>query len=413
MQIYLVGGAVRDRLLGRAAKDSDWVVTGATPEQMAELGFRPVGKDFPVFLHPETSEEYALARTERKTSKGYHGFSFNASEEVTLEEDLERRDLTINAIAEDADGNIVDPYQGKADIEQRILRHVSEAFAEDPVRVLRVARFAARFHDLGFTIAEETMQLMRAMVKAGEVDALVAERVWQETDSALGEDHPEVFFEVLRECGALKILYPEIDRLWGVPQPEVHHPEIDTGVHTMMVLQQACLLSTDKEVRFAALTHDLGKGTTEAEILPHHYGHEERGVGLLDDVCARFKIPKRYADLAKLNARYHTHVHKAFELTPKKLLKVLNTCDIYRKPERFEQILLTCEADSRGRTGYEQSDYPQRLFYQELADVCRGVDVKAIIEEGFTGVQVKEKLHQRRMSAAKIFRKQKLAALET
>lgn len=411
-QIYLVGGAVRDRLLGHPAKDSDWVVTGATPEEMVEQGFRPVGKDFPVFLHPKTSEEYALARTERKTSKGYHGFSFNASVEVTLEDDLQRRDLTINALAEDSDGNIIDPYKGQADIENRILRHVSSAFAEDPVRVLRVARFAARYHELGFTIAEETMQLMRSMVEAGEVDALVAERVWQETESALGEDHPEVFFEVLRECGALKVLYPEVDRLWGVPQPEVHHPEIDTGVHTMMVLEQACLLSKDKEIRFAALTHDLGKGTTDKDILPHHYGHEIRGYELLGDVCSRFKVPKRYCDLAKLNAKYHTHIHQAYELTPKKLIEVVNACDIYRKPERFEQILLTCEADSRGRTGYEERDYPQRQFYQELADVCRDVDVKAIIADGFTGMQVKQQLHQRRMAAVKVFRKEKLAQAE-
>lgn len=404
MQIYLVGGAVRDSLLGLPVKDKDWVVTGATPEQMAEQGFRAVGKDFPVFLHPETHEEYALARTERKTSKGYHGFAFNAAPEVTLEQDLLRRDLTINALAEDQEGQLYDYYEGKQDLEDRVLRHVSPAFAEDPVRILRVARFAARYAALGFKVAEETMQLMRDMVEAGEVDALVAERVWQETERALGEDHPEVYFEILRECGALKTLFPDVDRLFGVPQPEKWHPEIDTGVHTMMVLQQACLLSSDPEVRFAALTHDLGKGTTTKDILPSHYGHEDRSYDLLIPLCEKYRIPKRFSELAKITAKYHTHVHKAFELKPKTILKVFNACDIYRKPERFTQMLLACKADSRGRTGYEDNEYGQLEFYEQAAELCRRVDVKEIIADGFSGEQIKDELNKRRLVAIKDFK---------
>ncbi|HEC04986.1 MAG TPA: multifunctional CCA addition/repair protein, partial [Thiothrix sp.] len=340
MQIYLVGGAVRDKLLNLPIKDHDWVVTGATPENMTDLGYKPVGKDFPVFLHPETNEEYALARTERKTSKGYHGFSFNASPEVTLKEDLFRRDLTINAIAEDDTGKIYDYHNGQHDLKNKKLRHVSNAFAEDPVRILRVARFAARYADLGFTVANETLKLMTDMVIAGEVNALVAERVWQETEKALGEGRPEVFFTTLRECGALKVLFPDVDRLFGVPQPAQWHPEIDTGIHTMMVLQQATLLSKDPEVRFAALTHDLGKGTTPADVLPSHHGHEDRSYDLVIKLCKHYRIPKRFTDLAKLTAKYHTHIHMAFDIKAKTVLKVLTACDIYRKPERFSQMLL-------------------------------------------------------------------------
>ncbi len=401
MKTFLVGGAVRDQLLGLPMKDRDWVVTGATPEQMVELGYQPVGKDFPVFLHPETKEEFALARTERKTSKGYHGFSFNASPEVTLEQDLLRRDLTINAIAQDEQGKIHDFHNGRQDIENRVLRHVSPAFAEDPVRILRVARFAARYAALGFTIAEETMQLMSDMVKAGEADALVAERVWQETESALQEKQPEVFFETLRQCSALKVLFPDIDRLFGVPQPAKWHPEIDTGIHTMMVLQQACLLSDDAATRFAALTHDLGKGTTPKDILPSHHGHEERSYDLLIDLCAKYRVPKRFSELAKLTARYHTHIHKAFEIKPKTILKVLTACDIFRKPERFSQLLLACKADSRGRTGFEQKDYPQLEFYEKAAECCRSVNVQDIIHEGYSGEQIKKELHKRRLSVLK------------
>ncbi len=405
MHIYLVGGAVRDKLLNLPIKDRDWVITGATPEKMTKLGYKPVGKDFPVFLHPDTNEEYALARTERKTSKGYHGFDFNASSEVTLKQDLLRRDLTINAIAEDEKGNLHDYYGGREDLENKILRHVSTAFVEDPVRILRVARFAARYANLGFTIAEETLQLMTNMVATGEVNALVAERVWQETERALSEPQPEVYFTTLRECGALKVLFPDIDRLFGVPQPAKWHPEIDTGIHTMMVLQQAVLLSNDAEVRFAALTHDLGKGTTPKDILPSHFGHEDRSHDLLIDLCKQYRIPKRFSELAKITAKYHTHIHKAFDIKAKTVLKVMTACDVYRKPERFSQMLLACKADSRGRTGFEENPYSQLEFYEQAADICRAVEVKDIIADGITGVRIKEELHKKRMSALKSFMK--------
>ena len=401
MKTYLVGGAVRDKLLGLPVKDQDWVVTGTTPEAMSARGYKSVGKDFPVFLHPDTHEEYALARTEKKTSKGYHGFRFNTSPEVTLQQDLQRRDLTINAIAQDANGRLHDYYGGQEDLKDKILRHVSSAFSEDPVRILRVARFAARYAHLGYTIAAETMQLMRDMVTAGEVDALVTERVWQETERALSEPQADVYFTTLRQCGALKILFPDVDRLFGVPQPAQWHPEIDTGIHTMMVLQQACQLSNEPEVRFAALTHDLGKGTTDKEILPGHQGHEQRSHDLLINLCKQYRIPKRFTELAKLNAKYHTHIHKAFEIKSKTLLKVLTACDIYRKPKRFSQILLACKADSRGRTGFEHNEYPQLAYYEQAAELCRSVAVKDIIEAGFSGEQIKQELHNRRLSALK------------
>lgn len=404
MKTYLVGGAVRDKILGLPVKDNDWVVTGATPEELLELKYTAVGKDFPVFIHPETHEEYALARTERKTAAGYHGFQFHADPNVTLEEDIMRRDLTINALAEDENGNIIDYVNGRADIENRVLRHVSPAFAEDPVRVLRIARFAARFAHLGFTVADETMQLMRSMVKAGEVDALVAERVWQETSRALTEPAPDVFIEVLRECGALAILFPEIDRLFGVPQPEEHHPEIDTGVHTMLVLQQACLLSEDPLIRFAALTHDLGKGTTPKDILPHHYDHEERGVNLVEELCQRYKVPNQYRQLAVITSRYHTHVHRAFEVKPKTLLKVLNKTDAFRKPERFKQFITVCIADSHGRPGYEDYDYRQAPFFELIRDKAATVDVQEIIKDGFENEKISEELYKRRLNAVKFER---------
>ncbi len=401
MKSYLVGGAVRDKILDLTVKDRDWVVTGASPDEMLKQGFTPVGKDFPVFLHPKTHEEYALARTERKTAAGYHGFHFHADSSVSLEEDIQRRDLTINALAEDEDGNIIDYVNGLTDIENRILRHISPAFAEDPVRILRIARFASRFSKLGFTIAPETMDLMRDMVKKGEVDALVAERVWQETVKSLAEPSPEVFFEVLRECGALKILFPEIDRLFGVPQPEEHHPEIDTGIHTMMVLQQACLLSNDPVVRFAALTHDLGKGTSPKEELPHHYGHEERGYHLVKELCERYKIPNQFRQLAEITARYHTHVHKAFEIKAKTMLKVLGNTDAFRKPERFDQFLLACIADSHGRPGYEDYDYQQAPFFTLVREKSASVDVQKIIKDGFEGEKIAEELYKRRLIAVK------------
>ena len=401
MDIFLVGGAVRDKLLGLPVKDHDWVVTGATPDDLIRLGYTPVGKDFPVFLHPKTHEEYALARTERKTAAGYHGFAFHADSDVSLEEDVKRRDLTINALAEDKNGSLLDFVGGKKDLDNGILRHVSPAFAEDPVRILRIARFAARFAPLGFKVAKSTMKLMRDMVKQGEVDALVAERVWQEMVRALGEPAPEVFIEVLRECGALNVLFPEIDRLFGVPQPEEYHPEIDTGIHTMMVLQQSAILSDEPIVRFAALTHDLGKGTTPKEILPHHYGHEERGYYLVKDLCKRYKIPNNFRQLAEIVARYHTHCHRVFEVKPKTVLKTLNALDAFRKPQRFEQFLLACTADSHGRPGYENYDYKQAPFFSLVRQKTAQVDVQEIIRDGFENKKIAEELYRRRLNVVK------------
>jgi len=404
METYLVGGAVRDQLLNLPVKDHDWVVVGATPEILLKQGYKPVGKDFPVFLHPDTGEEYALARTERKTAKGYHGFSFHAAEDVTLESDLQRRDLTINALAVGANGEVIDYCDGQKDLDNRLLRHVSPAFREDPVRILRVARFLARFRGLGFRIADETLQLMCEMVKAGEVNALVAERVWQETERALGEKHPEAFFETLRSCGALQVLFPEVDRLFGVPQVKKHHPEVDTGIHTMMVLQQAAKLSDKAEVRFAALLHDLGKGTTKADILPHHYGHEERGALLVQALCQRYRVPNRFRKLAEHVARYHTHVHKAYELKPKTLLKVLNKVGAFRNPEHFTLFLLACKADSRGRTGFENRAYLQFEFYLGVLEACEAVNVQEVIAEGYEGKAISERLHQKRMAQIKLFK---------
>lgn len=401
MKTYLVGGAVRDKLLGLPTKDRDWVVTGTTPDEMINKGFTPVGKDFPVFLHPKTHEEYALARTERKTAAGYHGFQFHADSNVTLEQDVKRRDLTINALAEDEDGNLIDLVNGQQDIQDKVLRHVSPAFAEDPVRILRIARFAARFSPLGFRVANSTMKLMKDMVKAGEVDALVPERVWQEMAKALTEPAPDVFIEVLRECGALKVLFPEIDRLFGVPQPVKYHPEVDTGIHTLMVLQQACLLSNDPVVRFAALTHDLGKGTTPKNILPHHYDHEERGYHLVVDLCKRYKIPNEYRQLAEVTTRYHTHIHRAFEEKPKTLLKVLNKTDAFRKPERFEKFLLACIADSHGRPGYEDYDYQQAPFFSRIRKEAAAVNIQDIINAGFEKKAISDELYRRRLTLIK------------
>ena len=395
MEIYLVGGAVRDQLLGRPVSERDWVVVGATPEQLLQLGYRPVGKDFPVFLHPETHEEYALARTERKTGKGYTQFICYASPEVTLEEDLLRRDITINAIAQKSDGQLIDPYGGQRDLQQKVLRHVSASFAEDPVRILRVARFAARYD---FIIAEETGRLMLAMVRAGEVDALVAERVWQETRQALSEPMPQRFFEVLRRCGALKILFPELDHLFGVPNPEHWHPEVDSGIHSLMALQQSTELSTAPEVRFAALVHDLGKGTTPIEQWPGHHGHESRGVPLIRQLCKRYKIAGNYQALALLVAEFHTHCHRALELTPVTLLKTLERLDAFRRPERFNQFLLACEADSRGRTGLEHGDYPQSGFLKKIYTAAARVPVKPLLEQGLENKVLGEALHQQRLA---------------
>ncbi len=405
MQVYLVGGAVRDRLLGLPVKERDWVVVGGTREQLLKQQYREVGRDFPVFLHPESHEEYALARLERKVAAGYRGFSVEFGPQVTLQEDLSRRDLTINAIAQSADGTLVDPYGGLADLEARVLRHVSPAFVEDPVRVLRVARFAARFEPLGFSIAPETLELMRAMVERGEVDALVAERVWQETEKALHESHAGAFFRALRECGALKVIYPELERLYGVPQPAQWHPEIDSGVHTMMVLDQATLLSTDSKIRFAALVHDLGKGLTPPAQWPSHRGHEERSVELIEALCERLRVPAEYRELAVIVARYHGNVHRAFELRPSTVVDLLEKTDAFRRPERFEQALLACEADSRGRLGLEQSPYPQREYLQRarLAAAAVKLDAEDIQKHG--GPQIAELIRRRRIEAVSALKK--------
>jgi tRNA nucleotidyltransferase (CCA-adding enzyme) len=399
MQVYLVGGAVRDALLGQAVKERDWVVVGGTREDLLRLKYREVGRDFPVFLHPDTHQEYALARLERKVSPGYRGFTVEFGPEVTLEEDLARRDLTINAIAQGADGTLVDPYGGRRDLEARVLRHVSPAFVEDPVRVLRVARFAARFEPLDFRVAPETLDLMRAMVERGEVDALVAERVWQETEKALREPKASEFFRVLRECGALQRIYPEIDALFGVPQPPEWHPEIDTGVHTLMVLDQAALLSPDIKVRFAALVHDLGKGTTPPEQWPGHRGHEERSVSLIEALAERLRLPSDYRELSVIVARYHGNVHRAAELKPSTILEFFERADAFRRPERFAQVLLACEADSRGRAGLENLPYPQRPYLQAARDAAAAVKPSSQDIAGNTGEKIAELLRRRRLQA--------------
>ena len=401
MDVYKVGGCIRDKYLNLAIKDQDWVVVGATPDELKQLGYRPVGKDFPVFLHPQTNEEYALARTERKTAPGYTGFEFYAAADVSLEDDLRRRDLTINAMAEDANGNLVDPYNGKADLDNKILRHVSPAFAEDPVRILRVARFAARFADLGFTIADETYALMKKMVTNGEVDALVAERVWQETVNALSEKSPAVFFEVLRKCGALEVIFPEVERLYGVPQPEKHHPEIDTGVHTMMVLTQAARLSDDPAVRFAALVHDLGKGTTPQDEWPKHIAHEERGVPLVEAMCDRLRVPNNFRELAIIVTRYHLHYHRAAEMRDDTFLETLDKLDAFRRPERFELFLLACEADSRGRPGFEDVDYDQPKIYREAFAAAAKITAQPFVEQGLQGTDIAEAIKRERIAVIK------------
>jgi tRNA nucleotidyltransferase (CCA-adding enzyme) len=406
MQVYLVGGAVRDALLGLAVKERDWVVVGGTREELLRLKYREVGRDFPVFLHPDTHEEYALARLERKTSPGYRGFSVEFGPEVTLEEDLARRDLTINAIAQSADGSLIDPHGGRHDLEARTLRHVSPAFAEDPVRVLRVARFAARFAPLGFRVAPETLALMRDMVERREVDALVPERVWQETEKALRERSAGEFFRVLRECGALQRIYPEIDALFGVPQPAQWHPEIDTGVHTLMVLDQATLLSDDPRVRFAALVHDLGKAATPPEQWPGHRGHEERSVALIEALADRLRLPAEYRELSIIVARYHGIVHRAFELRPKTILEFFEHADAFRRPQRFAQALLACEADSRGRAGLENAAYPQRGYLQALRDGAAAVKPSPADIADHAGPRIAEILQQRRVQAIAGLREQ-------
>ena len=399
MRVYLVGGAVRDRLLGREVSERDWVVVGATPAELEREGYIPVGRDFPVFLHPKTKEEHALARLERKTGPGYRGFTVEFSPDVTLEDDLKRRDLTINAMAEDDAGNIIDPHGGRHDLEARVLRHVSPAFAEDPVRILRVARFAARYAPLGFRVADETVALMRKMVESGEADALVAERVWTETEKALGEPRPDVFISVLRECGALAVVYPEIDGLFGVPQPAKWHPEIDTGVHQLLALREAVRLGGGVAVRFAVLMHDLGKAVTPEEFLPSHRGHEGAGVDLVEQLCARVRVPNHLRELGVMTARFHTHVHRAYELRATTLLKLLESCDALRRPERFADFLLACEADARGRTGLENRDYPEREFLIRMRDRVAAVALAPDERAGLTGQEIGERLRRRRLTA--------------
>jgi tRNA nucleotidyltransferase (CCA-adding enzyme) len=399
MKIYLVGGAVRDRLLNLPSRDHDWVVTGATPQQMTELGYKPVGRDFPVFLHPQTKEEYALARTEKKSGHGYHGFIFHTAEDVTLEEDLARRDLTINAMAEDDDGNIIDPYGGQEDLQNRILRHVSGAFIEDPVRLLRIARYASRFSKFGFTIAQETQELLKKIVSSGEIDELVAERVWNEISSALDEDTPSMFFLTLRQCNALAVLLPEIDCLFGVPQAVQHHPEIDTGIHTMMVIDMAARLGGNNAVRFASLCHDLGKGRTPASQLPGHIAHEAKGVALISKLCERLRIPTGHRQIAELVCKYHTHCHRATELRISTILKVLESLDAFRRPQRLDDFLLACEADSRGRLGFEEISYPQADIFRLSFKAAKQVEVKDLVSSGATGKQINKQLNSRRIKA--------------
>jgi tRNA nucleotidyltransferase (CCA-adding enzyme) len=399
MQTYLVGGAVRDRLLGLPVAERDWVVVGGSADELEALGYTRVGRSFPVFLHPDTKEEHAMARTETKTGPGYRGFDVRADEHVTLEEDLSRRDLTINAIAEDKAGELIDPCGGQRDIEARVLRHVTDAFREDPVRILRVARFAARFADLGFTVAPETLELMRTMVTAGEADALVPERVWRETERALMEARPDVFLTVLRETGALAIIYPELDALFGVPQPERWHPEIDTGIHVLMCLRIAAQTGASGPARFAVLMHDLGKGTTPADMLPRHVGHEERGVSLIKSLCERIGVPNRYRNLAIHVARYHGMCHRAAELKPKTILKVLEAVDAFRRPETLNEFLIACEADARGRAGLEDRPYPQAMLMRAARDAAAVVNAAALSKEGLQGPAIGEAIRQARTAA--------------
>jgi tRNA nucleotidyltransferase (CCA-adding enzyme) len=409
MDIYLVGGAVRDELLGLEVHERDWVVTGATPAGMGEAGYRPVGKDFPVFLHPGTQEEYALARTERKSGHGYAGFEFFTSPEITLEQDLQRRDLTINAMARAADGTLIDPFNGQRDLQQRLLRHVSDAFVEDPLRVLRVARFAARFAGLGFQVAAETLELMGQIAASGELDYLVPERVWQETRKALATDHPEVYFQVLHDCGALACILPELERLFGVPQPAQHHPEIDTGVHTLMVLQQATRISDQTRVRFAALVHDLGKGTTPADTLPRHIAHEHRGIDIIRDLCERLRVPNDHRDLALICCRYHGLAHRILEVRDSTVLKLLTATDALRRPERFTEFLQCCEADSRGRLGFEERPYPQADFLLAALEAAAAVDHRELIRAGYSGKHLGEQIARERIQAIRLLPRPALA----
>ncbi|MEW5008748.1 MAG: multifunctional CCA addition/repair protein [Cycloclasticus sp.] len=396
MEIYLVGGAVRDQLLGYPVKDRDYVVVGATVDDMLQQGYSQVGKDFPVFLHPQTKAEYALARTERKLGVGYKGFEVYATPDVSLVDDLRRRDLTINAMAQNEDG-LVDPYGGMRDLQAKVLRHVSVHFKEDPLRILRLARFAARYAHLGFTVASETMSFMAEMVESGELSTLTAERVWQEVSRSLAEPSPEVFFNVLRQCGALAAILPEIDALFGVPQPEKHHPEIDTGLHTMMVLQQAVLLTDSPEVRFAALTHDLGKALTPAESWPSHHGHEKKGLTALKTLAARVRLPNDFMELAAKVMEFHGHAHRALELKAVTLLKVLESIGAFRQTSKLDDFLLACEADSKGRLGYETREYPQAEWLRDVYRVANNVSAKEFVEQGLKGKQIGEAISKERL----------------
>ncbi len=414
LNVYLVGGAVRDSLLNRAIKDRDFLVVGTTIEKMLSLGFVQVGKDFPVFLHPETKEEYALARTERKQGKGYTGFVCDASANVTIEEDLLRRDLTINAMAMNSDGKIIDPYNGQEDLNNRILRHVSDAFIEDPLRVLRVARFAARYHSYGFTIADETMQLMTKLSTSGELENLTAERVWQEMQRSLADGGdatdintacPEVFFQVLHQCQALVVLWPELHALWGVPNPAQWHPEICSGIHTMMVLQQAVKLtpnnSNKTSIRFAALCHDLGKSITPSDQWPSHKGHEKAGLPLVERICSQLKVPTQYKQLALKVCEHHLHCHKAFQLKASTLLRIFNQLDIWRKPDEFDDFIIACKADFLGRLGFENRPYPQEHYLKEAVQTARAVTAKTFVEQGLKGIAIKEAMEKARLNAIK------------
>ena len=407
MKVYLVGGAVRDQLLGVPVKDRDWIVVGADPATLLSLGYQQVGKDFPVFLNPKTKEEYALARTERKSSAGYTGFICDFSPTITLEQDLIRRDLTINAMAQSEDGEIIDPYGGKQDLENRILRHISPAFSEDPLRALRVARFAARYHSLGFKIASETLSLMAELAQSEELQHLTAERVWLETEKALNEKNPEIYFETLHKTGALRVLFPEIDALYGVPNPVKHHPEVNSFIHTMLVLKQAVNLTENNPilnksaVRFAAICHDLGKALTPQNILPHHYGHEQAGIKPTRTLCKRLKVPSYFQELAELTCEFHTHIHKAFELRAETVITLFNRFDVWRKPQRFQEFLQVCLADTRGRTGFENKDYPQIDYINQLLQAANEVDVQQVIADGFEKQEIRNELTKRRILAVK------------
>ena len=404
MKIYRVGGCVRDRLLSLPVSDIDWVVTGATAETLLALGYKSIGKDFPVYLHPETRQEYALARSERKTSPGYHGFEFDTNPEISIEQDLLRRDLTINAMAENEDGELIDPYNGQSDLESRTLRHVSEAFTEDPVRVLRVARFAARYHHLGFKLAAETAKLICQMGDSGELNSLVAERVWSEMSRALDEAHPEVFFQTLRNCQVLDKLFPEIDALFGIPQTAKYHPEIDTGVHLMMALQKSAQLELDNETRFAVLVHDLGKAKTAQHILPSHHGHERAGVKIVKSFCRRWRIPKAHTELALITTEYHTHVHRALELKDSSLLKLFTNTDIFRKPLRFKKMTQACQADIQGRLNFETVNYPQAIFLVQLGNVLLNADLTEILRGGLQGKELGDAIYNLRLNLIKQYK---------